>query len=360
MRVPPFVERLNFDRVPYALIGSGVVLSGVMVAEIVATALLPTEFTIIQIANVLTTLPFLFLLVGGGYWLLQSVLQVNRYPRIAGWTVSGFIFLTGFFIVTSFAQEGLLVRIQIVRWAAAVGSGAGVLVGIFEARAIDRAVAAKQTQLRNEELERQNDRLEEFANILSHDLRNPLQVAIGTVQILQDKYDDEYIDRVASAHDRMEQIIEETLLLAQSGQLIDEPESVSLADLVNQCWANVDTDAATLEVSSTALIVADAGRMRHLLENLFRNTVEHAGRDATIQVGTLQNGFYAEDDGPGISADDRESVLKSGYSTEEDGTGFGLAIVGAIAEAHGWSIHITEGSEGGARFEVTGVAFGEE
>jgi signal transduction histidine kinase len=48
-------------------------------------------------------------------------------------------------------------------------------------------------------------------------------------------------------------------------------------------------------------------------------------------------------------------VFETGFSTAEDGTGFGLAIVGEIADAHGWSVSVTEGHEGGARFEITGV-----
>ena len=100
---------------------------------------------------------------------------------------------------------------------------------------------------------------------------------------------------------------------------------------------------------------ADATRLRQLLENLFRNSVDHGGEDVTITVGTLADGFYVADDGPGIPEAERDQVFESGYSTNRDGTGFGLAIVEEIAAGHGWEITVTEGVEGGARFEVTGV-----
>jgi signal transduction histidine kinase len=50
-------------------------------------------------------------------------------------------------------------------------------------------------------------------------------------------------------------------------------------------------------------------------------------------------------------------VFDSGYSTSTTGTGFGLAIVERIVEAHGWTIEVTEGTAGGARFEIRGVDF---
>jgi len=56
-------------------------------------------------------------------------------------------------------------------------------------------------------------------------------------------------------------------------------------------------------------------------------------------------------------SDRRDDVFDAGYSTLEDGTGFGLAIVTEIAEAHGWTVGITESDRGGARFEITGVEF---
>ncbi|WP_226042529.1 sensor histidine kinase [Natrinema sp. DC36] len=63
------------------------------------------------------------------------------------------------------------------------------------------------------------------------------------------------------------------------------------------------------------------------------------------------DGFFVEDDGPGIPIDERESVLEYGHTTSPSGSGFGLAIVSQIADGHGWAIRITESADGGARFE---------
>jgi len=205
---------------------------------------------------------------------------------------------------------------------------------------------------RERQLRRQNERLDEFASVISHDLRNPLNVAQGRATLLAEQAESEHLDPLLRALDRMEAIVEDTLTLARQGETIHETESVSLTDLVGKCWATVDTDDATIEIVDETTFQADPNRLRHVFENLFRNAVEHGGSDVTVRVGSHgEQGLYVEDDGPGIPADEREDVFEPGYSSARDGTGFGLPIVKRIVEAHGWKLSLTEGTAGGARFE---------
>jgi signal transduction histidine kinase len=78
-----------------------------------------------------------------------------------------------------------------------------------------------------------------------------------------------------------------------------------------------------------------------------------------VTVGTLNDGFFVEDTGPGIPIDDREKVFEEGFSTRGSGTGLGLSVVLTVATAHEWDIQISEAETGGARFEITGVEFAE-
>ncbi len=210
---------------------------------------------------------------------------------------------------------------------------------------------------RERNLERQNERLEEFAGIVSHDLRNPLNVASGHLDLARESGDDESLAAAADAIDRSQALIDDLLTLARTGQEIGEREPLSLAAVARESWGTVDTAAATLRVETDLTVRADDTRLRQLFENLFRNSVEHAGADVTVTVDELPDdaGFYVEDDGPGIPEAERETVFESGYSTAEEGNGFGLRIVDQVAEAHGWSVAAVEGTDGGARFEVTGV-----
>lgn len=224
-------------------------------------------------------------------------------------------------------------------------------------------------------LEAQNDRLEQFTGMVSHDLRNPLNVAQGNSEIIYELLDatktddgyeplsDETLDTVVTSAktlsntlDRMERLIDDLLVLARQGQAIDSREVVSLAAIVENCWEMVDHKNAVLVVDDDLTFAVDPDRLQQLFENLFRNAIEHGGDDVTIRVGALENnGFYVEDDGPGIPEEKREDVFDSGFTTNRDGTGFGLAIVKEIVEAHGWTVSVADSDEGGARFEVTDI-----
>ena len=208
---------------------------------------------------------------------------------------------------------------------------------------------------RERELRRQNERLEKFASFVSHDLRNPLNVASARLELAREDCDSPHLDDIEGAHERMARLIEAVLTLAREGEQPEAVEDLSIEELAEQCWAHVDTGEATLVVETDRTVRAEQTRVRQLLENLVRNSVEHAEGPVTVRIGDLPDGFYVEDDGPGIPPDRREDVFEAGYSTANDGTGLGLNIVQEIAEAHGWTVDVTEGSEGGARFEFTGV-----
>ncbi|MFB6157405.1 MAG: PAS domain-containing sensor histidine kinase [Haloferacaceae archaeon] len=230
---------------------------------------------------------------------------------------------------------------------------------------------------RERELRRERDRLDEFASLVSHDLRNPLNVAEGHLELARDGVEGS-LDEVARAHDRMRALIDDLLTLARDGRSVEvsEMEPVALGERAEACWRSVEPDGDDndndheLVVDADGTVVADPARLRRLLENLLRNSVEHGSTDGrpaagdgadhgeqgvTVTVGDLDDGFYVADDGPGIPPDERGEVFERGYSTSESGTGFGLTIVEEIAEAHGWSVDVTGSEAGGARLEVTGV-----
>ncbi|WP_435062101.1 PAS domain S-box protein [Halobaculum sp. EA56] len=212
-----------------------------------------------------------------------------------------------------------------------------------------------EQKARERRLEREVERLDEFASVVSHDLRNPLNVADGRLRLVREEHDSAHLDDIERALDRMEALIDDLLAFAREGEEVHDPEPVDLRATVEASWGNVDTAEATLTVDTDRTVRADEGRLRQLFENLVRNAVEHAGGDVAVDVGDLPGGFYVEDDGDGIDPEVREEVFDTGVTTAEEGTGFGLSIARQIADAHGWSIRATEGASGGARFEVTGV-----
>ena len=226
---------------------------------------------------------------------------------------------------------------------------------------IGTVIDADEDDKSYQQLRRERDRLEAFTSIVSHDLRSPLSVARGRIELVcQELTEESTVDSLADADRalrRMETMIEEILTLAKQGEVVADTELISLQDIAKSTWENVETADAQLHVSADVHIEADPGRVKSLFENVYKNAVEHGGSDITVRVGASEEGVYIEDDGPGIPVDVREDVFEPGYSLSEEGTGFGLSIVKEIVEAHGWAIGITEAENGGARFEISGVSF---
>ncbi|MFA1611195.1 sensor histidine kinase [Halobellus rubicundus] len=375
-----------------------------------------------------TVYPFAAATVYGGRRLQRGDLPREHYGRIRNWFLGG---LVGFLalnlaMIATWPAGSVFNNVGWALFAAAVGGAMGLGVGLMEARRIWQAVRADRQRQRRREIEARNERLADFAESVAHDLRNPLNVAAGNLELARREPKERYFANIESAHDRMATLIDQSLRLARSGREIDELESVELTTFAERCWSNVPTDDARLDLGAPTTIDADPERLTQLLENLFRNAVEHssespssmsgaraggdsdgrgddgdfyrgaasaapnagvdagegtgagdeadasaadegAGSDAdasaadevsekrgvTVSVGPLPDGagFYVADDGPGIPEAERSKVLESGYSQSDDGSGLGLAIVSRIADAHGWSVEISESDTGGARFE---------
>jgi PAS domain S-box-containing protein len=281
---------------------------------------------------------------------------------------------------------------------------------------------------RERELRQKVERLDGFASIVSHDLRNPLNVAQGRLDLARrerdadrdetggreterEAGDDEHLAAVDRAHERMDRLVETLLALARHGETVDDTSAVDLGTLARSCWARLETADAELEIADDVTVRADENLLDRAVENVLRNSVEHGstssraspddavehgstsprsqghedaaergsagesgspgptdggaatardtdpadGATVTVTVGGLDDGFFVEDDGPGIPPADRDRVFDGGYSTSRDGTGFGLRIVKDVADAHGWTVGVTEGRDGGARFEFEGV-----
>jgi signal transduction histidine kinase len=291
-----------------------------------------------------------------------------------------------------------------------LGSGAavGALVGTYSVR-LQRA---------NAELERTNERLERVAEVISHDLRSPLTVAKGRLELAEGESDSEHLESVGRSLDRMEALVEDVLTLARERDRVDELEPVDLASVCLDTWENVETANAGLAVDEELTVRADRSRLRQLLGNLFRNAVEHGSRNApshahdnavehestsapshaqenavehgsagpdartrlddavdgttddtdsadgvagradaelTVTVGASNEGFYVADDGSGLPEGSEEEIFESGVTTSASGTGLGLSIIREVARGHGWEVTAGESEHGGARFDVTGV-----
>jgi signal transduction histidine kinase len=343
----------------WSLAGVGFALASVSLLA----ALLDGEAFVVDLAERSVPIAVGLGLVAGNGWLRRQNLSGENVSIVAVSTVAtaavSALFESWMLFLVSLESPLPEEVDYLVLNAVALGVVAGSAIGYQYVRLRDET--REQTRLAaemrrtNERLETEVERLDEFASVVSHDLRNPLGVATAYLSLVQETGERRHLGTVEDALDRAEAITAEMLELARQGQAVNDPKPVELEATARLAWRTVETGDAALEVSTEALVTADESRLRQLFENLFRNAVEHGGPGlTTVRIGTREGGFYVGDDGAGVDPSAIDDVFSSGYTTTAGNTGYGLAIVESIADAHGWTVSVADADDG-ARFEFDGV-----
>jgi PAS domain S-box-containing protein len=214
---------------------------------------------------------------------------------------------------------------------------------------------------RERELKRLNERLERLAGFLSHDLRNPLSVARGYVDLAHETGDTDQLAAAESALGRIESMIDEALVMARDPDEVETADAaVDLAELAADCLESGDfgdrAGDADLVVDDPGPVTGDPTLLRRAVGNLIGNAFEYGGDAPTVRVGVDDRGVYVADDGPGLPDDEeaRAALINFGVSPG-GGTGIGLAIVERVAAAHGWTLEVGESAAGGFRATLVGA-----
>lgn len=242
-------------------------------------------------------------------------------------------------------------------------------IGTMTVRLLARWVGSQIERHQYErEFTRQTERIEEFAEVVSSDLRNQLNVIKGRNAILGDKYNDRQSELVDNAAEQIESIMDDSLEWVQKGKPITKTSEVDIQTLVNELWYLIADTGTKIKLVDKFEVNANWSRLMELFENLIKNMIANNDQDITIRVGEIQHmytttrapsnglsGFYVECDGRSVPDVDSEKVFQPADVTRMDETGFKLSIVKQIAEAHGWEVTLTESYDDGVRFEFTGV-----
>lgn len=206
-----------------------------------------------------------------------------------------------------------------------------------------------------------------FLDDANHELRVPLTVIRGHVELLELLEDTEERREatvlIVGEIERMSRIVDELLLLARS----ERPgflslEAVDLADLTR----DVHRKAAVLcerqwhlEACGEAVIEADPQRLTQAMVQLAENACRHTPAGSPVRIGSAAEGgrvrLWMHDSGPGVAPEDAERIFGrfvQGADRTAGGSGLGLSIVAAIAEAHGGRARLVPGARPGARFEI--------
>ena len=213
---------------------------------------------------------------------------------------------------------------------------------------LDRLEGAFETQRR-------------FVDDASHELRTPITVIRGQLELLGDDPEDREatIRLVTGELDRMSRIVEDLLVLAKAEQPdFVQPHPIDLAEFVDELSVKagaLSPRPVSVAAADHAVVVGDRQRLTQALMNLVRNAVEHTPESAQVAIGARVNGsitrLWVSDTGPGISATDRKRLFDrfargSHGRRSTGGAGLGLSIVKAIAEGHAGSVEVESGDQG--------------
>ena len=343
---------------PVTIVGASIlVIIGVM------SVLADVELEVLFLQAAIPAVIGIGLVVYGWFRADSVVAAKNR--TVLKWTASGLVsfVILGFWFGEMASRADTSISLSIAG-SLIIGAALGTVIGVYAAR-INRtnellAETVSELEQANQRLAMKNEQLDQFVDVASHDLRNPVNVAKGRIELARENSDSEHLEKADAAIERMNTLITDLVSLTKAGDQIDEVVPVSLDAVSQSAWDTVETKDASLHVETELDISADESRLQQILENLFRNSIEHGGEDVTVRVGELPNGFYVEDTGAGIPDDLRGQVFEDGVTTGSAGAGLGLTIIKQISTAHGWEVDVEQSPEGGARFEFTDVEFSEQ
>lgn len=217
-------------------------------------------------------------------------------------------------------------------------------------------------------LERAFGNQRDFLNDAGHELRTPITIIRGHVELEGDDPDERAETRavILEELDRMSRIVDDLLVLARAEQpdfLRREAVDVDVftAELLTKARSLAERDWR-LAATGHGVVVADRHRLTQAVMNLLDNAARHSGRAVPIELGSAVVGdearFWVRDHGPGVAPEDHERIFER-FARAHDGhpspgtAGLGLAIVRAIAEAHGGRVEVDSRPGAGATFTLT-------
>ena len=206
-----------------------------------------------------------------------------------------------------------------------------------------------------------------FIDDAGHELRTPITIVRGHLELLGDDPDErrDAVALVTDELDRMSRIVDDLLLLAKlEHPEFLRPQPVEVEPFTAELFAKaqrLDDRRWRLAGAASRTVVADEQRLTQAVMNLARNAVEHTEPQAEIKLGSAafdrEVRFWVADTGPGIAVDEQAAIFErfargGDRRRRSDGAGLGLAIVRAVAEAHGGHVELYSRPGAGARFTV--------
>ncbi|WP_241432406.1 sensor histidine kinase [Halogeometricum borinquense] len=349
---------------PIVTMGFGVGLVGVSLAEILLrmSGRIPTGIPFW--ASVTTSAPFALYLMIGGYWLKRSDVPEVRYPRVLAITMTGMMFLGGFFTIigVTFRQVGIVQTLSPIRWGLSVGGGSGLLLAFLNAQRIEKELASERELIRSAELEERRELLNYLNALLRHEVLNTANVIEGYATGLMESLDGDEKDNAATIRRQAREltvIIDDVRFLLRAAGENPSMEPTNLSRMLRDELTSlqdrhpeVDIDR---DIPDEVYVAADL-MLKRLLSNLLENAVEHNPDErpwvsAEVSVTDDTAAVRIEDNGPGVPETVQSDLFKPAQKWD-DRHGLGLLIVKRLANRYDGRIELTETGPDGSVFTV--------
>lgn len=321
-------------------------------------------------------------IVYAGYWLSNTALTKADQWTVVKWSFSGLVLFVAMIGLTILIRQiegrDILEPQFILLIAANVGSLAGFIAGYYKARteleARQARRATRELEEVNRRLEASNERLDQFAYVLSHDLREPLRMVSKYLQLLENRYEDdldedaeEFIAFAVDGADRMQAMIDSLLeysRISTRGNPMEPTDAEAvLNDVRRDLRFRIEETDATITADNLPTVHADPDQLAQVFRNLLTNALRHSGDEPPrVHVGVERMEeawrFSVRDEGVGIDPAFQDQIFQLfeqiGDEQEDTGeSGVGLAICERIIDRHDGDIWVESEPGEGTTFSFT-------
>lgn len=291
------------------------------------------------------------ILIGIGLVPRYQWVTPDRPKRIGVWTVVGGLagLMINFWFFALISLDGAFVGDSSVMTlnGVAIGAASGTIIGYFHTGVLERS----------EIIRHQKEQLDEFAEIVSHEVRNPLTVAQGNMRLFRATSDERHFDAALSNLEQVDRMIARMryLVWAQRDEL--EVEPVNLKTVAGRAVRNVDGHGVSFEIPADRSVYANPHLLRSLFETLLGKPTGTEPQESNIRVGWLEDGWGFFVEGSGLDIHD-EYIGVSDHQQPPlppNAGGLDTAMIEQVAKAHGWELSVRRGSSGSTRIEISGL-----
>jgi light-regulated signal transduction histidine kinase (bacteriophytochrome) len=207
------------------------------------------------------------------------------------------------------------------------------------------------------QIQRQQAQFDDFAEAITHELRNTLNIVRGSLEAAEMRVDEDAdqevganIDTALETTDRMTSVVGDLSTLARFARAVEETEQIQVGAVAQETWNARGSEAGRLTVESDATVAADRTRLELLFERLFQFAVANGATEVVVDATDVA--IVVTDDGTPLADDQVTKAFAYGEAVPSASSGMALPVVRTIAESHGWHVTVDTSYTDGVRLRI--------